>query len=114
MDATLAPLITSTVPPLDGPDHGATPVTSTETNSYRTPADVNSAPFVLTSSATPPADAAVELHTSSDSLADAPRTLTTPNRHCNQPDDAEDHVDSPLPTTVTGVPPSATPADGDT
>ena len=47
--ASREPPIVTSVPPTDGPDHGDTPQTRSETSSKRTPLDVYSRPLVLTS-----------------------------------------------------------------
>ena len=47
------------MPPSAGPDHGASPLTTSETSSKRTPLAVYSRPFVLTSTDAYPDDAAV-------------------------------------------------------
>ena len=96
-----------------GPVHGDTPVDTVVTKSYWTLSEVKSRPFVLTSMPTYPAADCVELHTSVDSLTYAPRTTDALKRHCSAPSDSAD-AEKPLPYTVTGVPPSTTPCDGDT
>ena len=72
-----------------------------------------SAPFVLTSSATLPADAAVELHTTADSLTYAAATTVALKRQRSAPSASADD-EKPLPSTVTGVPPSDAPRTGHT
>ena len=70
------PAIVTTVPPSVGPEKGKMPLTTSDTNSKRTPLAVYSCPFVLTSTGTYPptdhadadADAIVVLHTTDDSL----------------------------------------------
>jgi hypothetical protein len=103
----------STVPPSAGPDHGATPRTTSETSSKRTPLAVYSRPLVLTSTAEKPAADAVVLHTSADSLTYAARTDAWCKRQRSAPS-ASAAAEKPPPSTVTGVPPSAAPRAGHT
>ena len=72
-----------------------------------------SRPFVLTSSAARPARDAVALHTIADSLTYAAATAVALKRQSSAPSASADG-EKPLPTTVTGVPPSATPRAGHT
>ena len=111
--ASREPAIVTTVPPSDGPDHGATARTTSETSSKCTPLDVYSRPFVLTSTdACPDADTVV-LHTIDDALTYAPPTAVAFMRHSSAPNASADD-EKPLPTTVNGVPPSDTPRAGHT
>jgi hypothetical protein len=68
---------------------------------------------VLTSTGAYPAADAVELHTTADSLTYAADTTVELKRHRSAPD-ASAAAEKPLPNTVTGVPPSATPRTGHT
>ena len=87
--------------------------TMCETTSNATPLDVYSRPFVLTSTDTCPAADAVTLHVRADSLTYAPGTTVLLKRHRSAPiDSAAD--EKPLPSTVSGVPPSDAPASGHT
>ena len=72
-----------------------------------------SRPFVLTSTDTYPEAARVEWHTSADSLTYAAAVADAFHRHSSAPD-ASAAAEKPLPSTVTGVPPSAAPRDGHT
>ena len=101
------------MPPSDGPDHGAIPRTTSDTISNATPLAVYSRPFVLTSTDTWPAADAVELHTTADSLTYAADTTVALKRHRNAPSASADD-EKPLPSTVTGVPPSDAPRTGHT
>ena len=103
----------STVPPSSGPDHGASESITSETSSYCTPSDVYSRPLVLTSTDAYPAGARGEWHTSADSLTYVARV--TDAFHAHSSSDASDAAaEKPLPSTVTGVPPSDAPRDGHT
>ena len=104
----------STVPPVSGPAHGASASTTSSTSSKCTPSDVYSRPLVLSSSATYPAARAraVELHTSADSLTYAAGVTDAFQRHSSAPA-ASAPAEKPLPSTVTGVPPSAAPRVGE-
>ena len=75
---------------------------------------VYSRPLVLSSSATYPAARAraVELHTSADSLTYAAGVTDAFQRHSSAPA-ASAPAEKPLPSTVTGVPPSAAPRVGE-
>ena len=77
-------------------------------------AHVYSRPLVLSSSATYPAARAraVELHTSADSLTYAAGVTDAFQRHSSAPA-ASAPAEKPLPSTVTGVPPSAAPRVGE-
>ena len=101
------------MPPSVGPDHGATPITTTDTSSKRTPLDVYSRPFVLTSTDAAPAADAVALHVITDSLTYAADTTVALMRHRSAPN-ASAADEKPLPTTVSGVPPSDAPRTGHT
>ena len=68
---------------------------------------------MLTSTGTYPLDAREELHTSAVSDTYAAVTIDVPNRHSRPPSASADD-EKPLPTTVTGVPPSDTPREGHT
>jgi len=103
----------TTVPPSAGPDHGASPLTTSETSSKRTPLAVYSRPFVLTSTDAYPDDDAVALHASAASLTYAAATTVALNRQRSAPDAAA-AAEKPPPSTVSGVPPSAAPRDGHT
>ena len=72
-----------------------------------------SRPFVLTSTDTWPAADAVELHTTADSLTYAAATTVALKRQRNAPSASADD-ENPLPSTVTGVPPSDAPRVGHT
>ena len=111
--ASREPAIVTTVPPSAGPDHGARPCTTSDTSSKCTPLDVYSRPFVLTSTTAWPADDAVLLHATTDSLTYAAATDVALKRHRSEPD-ASAADEKPLPSTVTGVPPSAAPLGGHT
>ena len=111
--ASREPPIVTTVPPSDGPDHGTRPLTTSETSSKRTPLDVYSRPLVLTSTDAYPADDAVALHASADSLTYAAATTVALKRQRSAPD-ASAAAEKPPPTTVSGVPPSDAPRDGHT
>ena len=110
---SLAPAIVTTVPPAVGPEKGKMPLTTRETTSNRTPLDVYSCPFVLTSTGTYPAAAAVVLHTTDDSLTYDASTDVALKRQRSAPS-ASAASEKPLPTTVTGVPPSDAPRTGHT
>ena len=112
-DASCAPPSVSTVPPSSGPDHGASTSTTSETSSYCTPADVCSRPFVLTSTEATPAADAVVLHVSADSLTYAAATTVAFRRQRSAPSASADD-EKPLPSTVSGVPPSDAPLNGHT
>ena len=101
------------VPPSDGPDQGCISERRIVTDSNRTPLDVYSWPFVLTSTGTYPADDAVVLHTSDDSLTYDATTDVALNRQRSAPSDSAES-EKPLPATVTGVPPSDAPRTGHT
>ena len=107
------PAIVTTVPPSVGPEKGKMPLTTSDTSSKRTPLAVYSCPLVLTSTATYPADDAVVLHTSDDSLTYAATTDVALKRQRSAPS-ASAASEKPLPTTVTGVPPSDAPRTGHT
>ena len=62
-DTRPVPDTATSVPPDCGPLHGASPLTTLHTDSYCSPSDVKSAPFVLTSTDTYPAHPATLLHT---------------------------------------------------
>ena len=111
--ASREPPIVTTVPPSDGPDHGTRPLTTSETSSKRTPLDVYSRPLVLTSTDAYPADDAVALHASADSLTYAAATTVALKRQRSAPS-ASAADEKPLPTTVSGVPPSDAPLEGHT
>ena len=111
--ASREPPIVTTVPPSDGPDHGAMPRTASGTTSNCTPLAVYSRPFVLTSTDATPADDAVALHVSADSLTYAADTTVAFRRHRSAPSASADD-EKPLPSTVTGVPPSDAPRTGHT
>ena len=83
------------------------------TTSNCTPLDVYSRPFVLTSTVAKPLADAVVLHTTADALTYAAGTIVELKRHIRPPDASDEDV-NPLPNTVTGVPPSATPREGHT
>ena len=68
---------------------------------------------MLTAKGAYPAASAVELHTTADSLTYAAGTTVVLKRHSSAPD-ASAAAEKPLPTTVTGVPPSDTPREGHT
>ena len=89
------------------------PRTNSEIASNSTPLDVYSRPFVLTSTTAWPAADAVVLHATTDSLTYAAPTDVALNRHRSEPD-ASAADENPLPSTVTGVPPSAAPLGGHT
>ena len=72
-----------------------------------------SCPLVLTSTDTYPGDDAVVLHTSDDSLTYAATTDVALKRQRSAPS-ASAASEKPLPTTVTGVPPSDAPRTGHT
>ena len=104
----------TTVPPVSGPDHGDTPLTSTSTTSSSTPSDVKSTPFVVTSTVTYPGDMdELLLHTTDVSLTYSATTVVVLKRHLRYPSDA-DNAEKQLPDTVTGVPPSDTDDTGHT
>ena len=103
----------STVPPSSGPDHGVSASSATYTNSYCTPSDVYSRPFVLASTDAYPAGARVVLHTSVDSSTYAAAVEDAFQPHSSAPAASAD-AEKPLPRTVTGVPPSAAPRVGET
>jgi hypothetical protein len=113
----------TTVPPSVGPEKGKSPLTTSETSSNRTPLAVYSCPFVLTSTGTYPptdhadadadADAVVVLHTTDDSLTYDASTDVALKRQRSAPS-ASAASEKPLPTTVTGVPPSEAPRNGHT
>ena len=103
----------TTVPPSTGPDHGATARTNNETNSKDAPLDVYSRPFVLTSTDTRPGADAVTLQSIIDSLAYAAGTMVPLKRQRSAPNDSAAD-EKPLPSTVSGVPPSAAPLGGHT
>ena len=107
------PAIVTTVPPSVGPEKGKMPLTTSDTSSKRTPLAVYSCPLVLTSTATYPADDAVVLHTSDDSLTYAATTDVALKRQRSAPS-ASAASEKPLPSTVTGVPPSEAPRNGHT
>ena len=114
--ASREPPIVTTVPPSAGPDHGATPLTTSDTSSKRTPLDVYSRPFVLTSTDAYPADdqtVVVALHNTADSLTYAARTTVALNRQRNAPHASAD-AEKPPPSTVTALPPSDAPRTGHT
>ena len=113
MSAKCEPPIVTTVPPSAGPDHGASPRTTSDTSSNRTPLDVYSRPFVLTSTDAWPHDDAVALHASADSPTYAARTTVALKRQRSAPNASAD-AEKPPPTTVTGVPPSDAPRTGHT
>ena len=69
--------------------------------------------MVLTSTVAYPAGDAVVLHSSADSLTYAATTAVVLKRHSSAPD-ASAAAEKPLPSTVTGVPPSDTPRVGHT
>jgi hypothetical protein len=89
------------------------PLTTRDTSSNCTPSDVYSRPFVLTSTDTYPRADRVELHTIALSLTYAAGTIDESKRHSKAPASAADD-EKPLPSTVTGVPPSAAPRVGHT
>ena len=64
----------TTVPPRDGPDHGATPRTTNATCATLTPLDVYSRPLVLSSTTACPDDVEDALHASAASLTYAAAT----------------------------------------
>ena len=102
------------VPPVTGPLHGATPLTTLHTDSYCRPSDVKSAPFEVTSTDTYPAHDATLAHTSESPPASSSARTTVPfRRHCRYPSDSDADV-KPEPCTVSGVPPSAEPCTGHT
>ena len=101
------------MPPSDGPHHGARDITTSDTSSKRTPLAVYSRPFVLTSTDATPASDAVALHVSADSLTYAADTTVAFSRQRSAPSASADD-EKPLPSTVTGVPPSDAPRTGHT
>ena len=101
------------MPPSAGPDHGASPLTTSETSSKRTPLAVYSRPLVLTSTDAYPAADAVALHASAASLTYAAGTTVASSRQRSEPDAAA-AAEKPPPSTVSGVPPSDAPASGHT
>ncbi len=103
----------TTVPPSAGPDHGARPLTTSDTSSKRTPLAVYSRPLVLTSTDAYPAADAVALHASAASLTYAAATAVALKRQRSAPDASAD-AEKPPPSTVSGVPPSAAPRTGHT
>ena len=87
--------------------------TKSETTANATPLDVYSRPFVPTSTDTWPVVDAVTLHEIADSLTYAAGTTVLLKRHRSAPiDSAAD--EKPLPSTVSGVPPSDAPDKGHT
>ena len=117
--ASAEPLSVTTVPPSTGPDHGDTPRSTTDTTSNCVPHAVYSRPLLLTSSDTTPPDAddaaddAVVLHASADSLTYAAATSVPSMRQRSAPNASADD-ENPLPSTVSGVPPSDAPLKGHT
>ena len=108
------PPIVTTVPPDEGPDHGATWMTMSDSSSNCMPLEVLSRPFVLTSKATKPGGAATdELHTSAEELTYTAATAVAFKRQRSAPA-ASALAANPAPTTVTGVPPSDAPRCGHT
>jgi len=69
--------------------------------------------LLLTSTDAYPADDAVALHASADSLTYAAATTVALKRQRSDPD-ASAAAEKPPPSTVSGVPPSAAPRDGHT
>ena len=115
-DASSDPPMVSTVPPSSGPDHGATDRITSEISSYCTPSEVySSRPLVLTSTDARPDAAATraDSHTSADSLTYVARVTDSAPSHPHTSSAASAADDEkPLPSTVTGVPPSDAPRDG--
>jgi hypothetical protein len=89
------------------------PRTTIDATSKCTPLDVYSRPFVLTSTDTRPAPDDVELHTTADSLTYAAATTVALKRQRNAPSASADD-ENPLPSTVSGAPPSEAPRTGHT
>ena len=113
-DATCEPASVTNVPPSSGPHHGVTSDSTIDSTSNCTPSELCSRPFVLTSTDTYPAEPEPnvdELHTSADSLTYDAADHDAFQPHSSKPADSAE-AEKPLPSTVTGVPPSAAPRDG--